>query len=34
MHNPQFYEKQRMRASTWGIPRFLQFFDETMVRTG
>jgi superfamily II DNA or RNA helicase len=29
MHNPQFYEKQRMRASTWGIPRFLQFFDET-----
>jgi superfamily II DNA or RNA helicase len=30
MHNPQFYEKQRMRASTWGIPRFLQFFDETV----
>jgi superfamily II DNA or RNA helicase len=30
MHNPQFYEKQRMRASTWGIPRFLQFFDETI----
>ena len=29
MHNPQFYEKQRMRASTWDIPRFLQFFDET-----
>jgi len=21
MHNPQFYEKQRMRASTWDIPR-------------
>jgi hypothetical protein len=20
MHNPQFYEKQRMRASTWDIP--------------
>jgi superfamily II DNA or RNA helicase len=30
MHNPQFYEKQRMRASTWDIPRFLQFFDETL----
>ena len=29
MHNPQFYEKQRMRASTWDIPRFL-FFDETL----
>ena len=32
MHNPQFYEKQRMRASTWDIPRFLQFFDETIRR--
>ena len=30
MHNPQFYEKQRIRASTWDIPRFLQFFDETI----
>ncbi len=30
MYNPQFYEKQRMRASTWDIPRFLQFFDETV----
>jgi superfamily II DNA or RNA helicase len=30
MHNPQFYEKQRMRAPTWDIPRFLQFFDETI----
>ena len=30
MHNPKFYEKQRMRASTWDIPRFLQFFDETI----
>jgi len=30
MHNPQFYEKQRMRVSTWDIPRFLQFFDETI----
>jgi hypothetical protein len=24
MHNPLFYERQRMRASTWDIPRFLQ----------
>jgi superfamily II DNA or RNA helicase len=30
MRNPQFYEKQRMRASTWDVPRFLQFFDETV----
>jgi len=30
VHNPQFYERQRMRASTWDIPRFLQFFDETI----
>jgi superfamily II DNA or RNA helicase len=30
MHNPRFYEKQRMRASTWDVPRFLQFFDETI----
>ncbi|MBO0838101.1 MAG: hypothetical protein J2P28_21660 [Actinobacteria bacterium] len=30
MRNPQFYEKQRMRIATWNIPRFLQFFDETI----
>src|SRR5580698_4738329 len=30
MHNPLFYERQRMRASTWDVPRFLQFFDETI----
>ena len=29
MHNPLFYEKQRMRASTWNIPRFLHSYDET-----
>ena len=23
LHNPEFYERQRMRASTWNIPRFL-----------
>jgi superfamily II DNA or RNA helicase len=30
MHNPLFHERQRMRASTWGIPRFLHSFDETL----
>ncbi len=30
MHNPVFYERQRMRASTYGIPRFLYSFDETI----
>ena len=30
MHNPQFYERQRMRASTWDIPRFLRCFEETL----
>ena len=30
MHNPAFYENQRMRLATWNIPRFLQFFDETI----
>ena len=30
MHNPQFYERQRMRASTWDMPRFLHSFDETI----
>ena len=27
--NPVFYERQRMRASTWNVPRFLYGFDET-----
>ncbi len=30
MHNPLFYERQRMRASTWNIPRFLYSYDETL----
>ena len=30
MRNPLFYERQRMRASTWDIPRFLHSFDETI----
>lgn len=30
MHNPMFYERQRMRSSTWNIPRFLYSYDETL----
>ncbi len=30
MANPIFYERQRRRASTWGIPRFLRSYDETI----
>jgi hypothetical protein len=30
MHNPEFYERQRMRASTYNVPRFLHSFDETI----
>jgi hypothetical protein len=30
MHNPLFYERQRMRASTWNVPRFLHSFDEML----
>jgi superfamily II DNA or RNA helicase len=30
MHNPQFYERQRMRASTYNIPRFLHCYQETI----
>ena len=30
MHNPLFYERQRMRASTYNIPRFLHAWDETL----
>ncbi len=30
MPNPLFYERQRRRASTWGVPRFLRSFDETL----
>ena len=29
MPNPLFYERQRRRASTWDIPRFLRNYDET-----
>ena len=30
MANPVFYERQRRRASTWNIPRFLRSYDETL----
>jgi hypothetical protein len=30
MHKPEFYKRQRMRASTYNIPRFLYSFDETI----
>ena len=30
MHNPEFYERQRMRASTHNIPRFLHCYQETI----
>ncbi len=30
MPNPLFYERQRLRITTWGLPRFLHSFDETV----
>jgi len=30
MHNPEFYERQRMRASTYNILRFLHCYQETI----
>ncbi len=30
MTNPAFYERQRRRASTWNVPRFLLSYDETV----
>ena len=30
MRNPVFYERQRIRASTWNVSRFLCSFDETI----
>ena len=30
MPNPVFYERQRRRASTWDVPRFLCSYDETL----
>jgi superfamily II DNA or RNA helicase len=30
MRNPEFYKKERLRLSTYGVPRFLQGFDVTV----
>ncbi len=30
MPNPLFYDRQRRRFSTWGVPRFLHSYDETL----
>lgn len=30
MGNPLFYERQRLRMSTWNVPRFLRSYDETL----
>jgi superfamily II DNA or RNA helicase len=30
MVNPAFYERQRRRASTWNVPRFLLSYEETV----
>jgi len=30
MPNPEFYDRQRRRLSTWNIPRFLRSYDETV----
>ena len=30
MKNPLFYERQRLRISTWGLPQFLRSFEESL----
>jgi hypothetical protein len=30
MVNPEFYDRQRRRMSTWNVPRFLRLYDETL----
>ncbi|MGH3762240.1 TOTE conflict system archaeo-eukaryotic primase domain-containing protein [Actinophytocola sp.] len=30
LSNPLFYERQRLRMSTWDTPRFLRSYDETL----
>ncbi len=32
LHNPDYYEKERLRFSTWNTPRFLRCYGETMDR--
>lgn len=28
LHNPQFYEREKLRLSTWRTPRFIRCYDE------
>ena len=30
VHNPEFYEKERLRFSTWNTPRFIRCYRETI----
>ncbi len=30
LHNPDFYEKEKLRFSTWNIPRFIRCYRETI----
>jgi superfamily II DNA or RNA helicase len=30
MVNPEFYDRQRRRQSTWNVPRFIQSYDQTL----
>lgn len=32
LHNPEFYEKERLRFSTWNTPRFIRCYRETLDR--
>ena len=32
LHNPEYYEKERLRFSTWNTPRFLRCYGETIDR--
>lgn len=32
LHNPEFYEKQRLRLSTYRTPRFIRCYDESLDR--
>lgn len=30
LHNPEYYEKERLRLSTWRTPRFIRCYGETL----
>jgi hypothetical protein len=32
LHNPDYYEKERLRLSTWKTPRFLRCYGESLDR--